>query len=553
MNTTRNQQSAIESKASRIAIIAGPGSGKTAVLCERIRHLWKERGVFPNEIVAITYTNAAADEIQERIGGLKLGYVGTLHGFCMKLIRSGAAAPPYLSVCDESTVELACSMAMNETKASVPKSKLIALVKGDKIAHVATTKIDRVAKRAQQILAQSFTIHYDEVLRWGLSEAKALGVVRLDGTPITHLMVDEFQDAAAIDAEIYEMLRIPNKLVVGDPDQAIYGFRGGDVTQFYRFALTPGTEIIRLEENFRSAVAICFAANGLIGNNARPIAKSTRSVSGAPGDVASRTFDSSAMEYAWIVCHVADRLQHGTVGVLTRTNREASDIKLALESHGIKVGGRESVDLPKDWGAMIAMIGLLKQPSNRILQARWLSFKHDEETALKIVSHGMEWPTIARPDNWTVADLPAIAAGNGLSSEVVEALTQSLPLATTSVSLDDLIITLAGQRDASKAKSEAVWVGTIHSAKGKEWDSVVLAGMIDRKFKDKSEEEEERRLAYVGITRARTSLDFTTPLAVKAPFSPLMPTERSRFILEALRHWPMFDGLTRFDQQHTVE
>ncbi len=257
MNMTDSQKLAIESDHQNILVIAGPGSGKTAVIVARIQRLIAS-GHAAKGMVAITFTNSASGELMRRLPGVALGYVGTLHGFVLHLLkRSGLYDGWAVIDRDESEAELRKVL---DKKARITEVReLIKL--GPKHAAAALCGKNRPSALCAcayfQHLEQNGLLDFDGILRAGESFIANSIVNGID-----FLFVDEFQDTGTLDARIYELLRpfVGNWFVVADSDQSIFGFRGSQVRNVLDLAKRKSTLLIRLEECFRFGPAIAKAA-----------------------------------------------------------------------------------------------------------------------------------------------------------------------------------------------------------------------------------------------------------------------------------------------------
>jgi len=238
MNPTDAQRGAIESDHPRILVVAGAGTGKTWTLLERVKRLLVS--VDPQEIAIVTYTNAAAGVIEKRLGeDVRLGFLGTLHGLCARRIEQSDAWERIQIMDDAEAREMREQIARN-----------VGLKAGDPL-------VEKIYLR--DCLAYG-RFDYDLLLSTALSLWRGNSYQR----QWSHLFVDEYQDASPIDAEIYEAIGAENRYVTGDPRQAIFGFRGGDVSQIESLIASPKWEKHELALTFRCGEAICAGANGLM-------------------------------------------------------------------------------------------------------------------------------------------------------------------------------------------------------------------------------------------------------------------------------------------------
>lgn len=546
------QAAAVDSDSKSLLIAAGPGAGKTTVLVERIARLLGQF-VRREEIVAITYTNAAAAEIQRRIdqipfgGGGELGFCGTLHSFCLRLIQQYFDIIGYpsanLGVLDEEQSDALlrrCAADLNcrESMTTIRKA----------LAHLAPGKFKGLAEmtayRFVLELRRNGLISYDLILN------QALFLIRKGiSLPYTHLLVDEFQDSAAIDARIYEELPFENKFFVGDDSQAIFAFRGGDVTNFLYLARDPRTEVICLEENYRSDRAICEAANRLIAHNTARVRQLTRPVSNDSGTVDVRRFQNHVGEMMAVIeaIHTSD----GTSAVLVRnrkgqegTGATVGDWVKALEGAGIEVATRQS-RRPSDWATVKTAIGVLNDPENdwlcySLLKAMRGAIEADNvKTNAAAEGVSINAYRLGTPAGVELTSYGQWLAKIGISDESREIVERAISKLLPGSSGTDLMAMLAADEEYSEEEGSGVCVTTYHGAKGREWSNVFLPCFEQELLPGTAKSmdlEESRRLAYVAMTRAKHALRISFCSERRPLFGgtwKAVPVKPSQFIAEA--------------------
>lgn len=517
-NRTLNpaQLAAVQNTDPVCVIAAGPGSGKTHVLVESI-----EAKVFrdcePEQIVILTFTNAGAREIASRlaqrdIGGL--GYVGTLHGWCFRLLQRHGALLGYvagaITIADAAILE-------SLTVDIIGKLGLTKIARKTLDAGI-TAEAKMLAAELRHTLKRSNIVNYDRILDDGL---KLLGIKKVrDTLDIVELFVDEAQDGGGTDWAIYEAMPAKRKTIIGDPDQSMYGFRGARPDLFTRWASAHPT--ITLEWNYRSDVEICAAGNAIIAHNADRIAKRIVPTRSELGLVKAITFDSAEQERFEIGNLVeikAVGMLYREVAVLARTNWLAAEIRDSLRARGGLVAGNERAAVPPDWPLVTTTIQAMLNPSNDVLVERWLQLTGSTRSSIAAIKK-----TALMGDKMLSSLIPSLpVAGKSVEHDVdrlarlisseshalVEVRLDALPMANPT--LHDLLHDLWrpdewGERQAR----EGVTVTTIHGAKGREWDHVIVAGLEEGTLPLKSGEiEEERRIAFVAATRARHTLTLT--------------------------------------------
>lgn len=584
MEPTSAQRQAIDSDAQEIIVVAGPGSGKTATTIRRIKRLVVS-GTNPRGIVALTFTNAAAAELEERLSSHNidgLGYCGTLHGFALRCLKQYGQALGYgerLALIGEEA-----TAAMIESKArslgcKTPLKKLLQIKPATHLRGILTNpgaEFPRLSPELRVIAAyyadlrESGLVDFDTILSEFSRMAQRPGFE----LPFTHLFVDEVQDSAAIDWEIYRALPMANKFYVGDPDQSIYAFRGGRPDLMLDACRRPGVEVIALEANFRGHSEICDAANALIEHNQERIHKATLSVRGSGGQVtvfkpALNEGDEISTVVAaliscvevvpsgrvpeWPVSGDPVCLKHNEIAVLARNNDLCAAYRDQLKVAGIPVAEAERVDLPPDWSLARSLVELLVNPENDTLAYFfWLEKqKHhglaDDDAAGVAHATRQKAARLGLSINrmlWNygpgrVEDIGAALAAQEVTAESrmrVVQLVRRLPIGS-----DLLALALAmGQDQGEKtAAVEGVTVTTLHGSKGKEFDVVFLVGFEDeilpgnRKSDGPEQVEEARRLAFVGMTRARNALFISHSLSRKTSWGAVGAHKESRFVKEA--------------------
>jgi len=485
-----------------LLIIAGPGSGKTRTLTYRIAHQIADRGQPAGSFLAITFTRRAAQEMQDRLAALcpqGQPTVTTFHGLGLRILREqpeAAGLSPRFKVADEATaLQVATELAGSERD-------------GRKLLGGAELR---------RALTDRDLVDFD-----GLVE---LAVAGLRGDPAAaaglrarwpRISVDEYQD---IDPVQYELLRLisgdgAGLTAIGDPDQAIYGFRGADVGIFGRFAADfPGASTVVLARNYRSNPAIVTAAMQAIAPATLIPGRTAFPARSGPGDVVTldETTDEHA-EAAWIAATVdkllggasfhsldsgrADGHEHGKLGladiaVLYRTDAQAGPLAQALTRAGLPYQKRSHDRLARRPGVadVVREVRLTEggDVTGRVTAAvRSIAAARGERDA-------------------TVTDVRA--AGELL-----------LPLARRCG--DDLErflteIATGAETDALDPRAEAITLLTLHGAKGLEFDVVFLAGcergLLPLRLPGAGpltpeDAAEERRLLFVGMTRARERL-----------------------------------------------
>jgi len=596
------QREAVSAEARPTLVLAGAGSGKTRVLVHRAAWLVRVEGVAPQEIMAVTFTNKAANEMRQRIETL-LGmptrhlWIGTFHGLAHRLLRrhsreAGLAEGFQIMDSDDQQRlirKLLKSLGLDEGQWTPKELSWFINAKKDEGLRPAdvpddgsptTRQLIDLYRRYEDLCEKSQLVDFGELLLRVLELMRDNPDVRgLYQRRFRHLLVDEFQDTNAIQ---YLWLRLLTgggavPFVVGDDDQSIYRWRGARVENLFRFERDfPGTRLVRLEQNYRSTGNILNAANAVIAHNGQRMGKNlwTEGASGEPIRLYGAFSERDEAEFVVnrIQDHIAAGNRRSEVGVLYRSNAQSRVFEETLLAAGIPYRvyggmrfferaeikdalaylrlianrdddpsfervvntptrgiGARTVDVVREharraglslWRAaaeVIAEEGLAK----RAASALWGFLKLVED--LDEGTRGME---LHEQVEHVVAHSGLIAhhiKDTTMSGEArVENLQELVSAARDALISDDsempplleflsYAVLESGEAQAGEFE-DSVQLMTLHSAKGLEFPLVFLSGMEDglfphqRSLNDADGLEEERRLCYVGLTRARDQL-----------------------------------------------
>ena len=579
-------------------VLAGPGSGKTRVVTHRIARLI-QRNVDSRQIVALTFTNKAADEMKHRVAGL-VGHhevwISTFHRFCSRLLRRHA-----------SMVGLEMNFSIHDTTDSLrtlrsvledhdlaaakvrPRQLLRAisnaknqLLSPEEFKTQAYSNVDVVASVVyplyQQRLLRSNALDFDDLLVHVARMLREYPELRssLD-QQFAYLLVDEYQDTNRAQYQIIHALSqdARNVMVTGDPDQSIYGWRGAHANNIFDFERDfPDVQVVRLEENFRSTGAIVQAADGLIAHNRQRKPKSLIATRPEGDRLTLHRFGTGDAEANWIAQHIASCTQQqqarlSDFAILYRVNAASRVIEHALMDHGVHyrvVNGLEFYQR-KEIKDLLAYLNLIHNPKNdaaflRVVNepSRGVGPKNLERISRFAADHHVSlWEALGldacleslspRPRKTmatfvsVMSDLmqPQLGSLGSFISRVIEktgygeALRESgseqdadrlanlheLVVAADTfetdlgrtATLEDFLEQKALVNETDNLGDEdAVTLITLHGAKGLEFPQVFLVAIEDgqlphqRSKDDPLGEEEERRLFFVGITRAQDQL-----------------------------------------------
>jgi DNA helicase II / ATP-dependent DNA helicase PcrA len=600
------QREAVLATEGPLLVLAGAGTGKTRVITHRVAHLI-EKGVPGNAILAVTFTNKAADVMKERINALlrMTGndasgiWVSTFHSFCARLLRREAAAarlPRDFAIYDDDDQTAAIKRALlvldlpaevyapRSVKAQISHAKNHGITPGDMEAEASTARNDERKKVAQiyreydRALRAAGSVDFDDLLLLSVKLLREHADVRAGwSSRFQYVMVDEFQDTNRWQEELVRLLAGPSKNVcaVGDEDQSIYGWRGARAGNLKRFTQDfPDAKIIRLEDNYRSTQTILDAAAAVVGNNTNRLGKHLVAAAGEGARLRYYEAQDATTEAEFVCTEIASYLRENRdahVAVLYRTGSQSRAFEEMLRQLGIRyrvVGGFSFYDRAEVRNAL-AYIRLLFHPEDNVALLRVLNVpprgigtatitaleERARDTGLSlwdIIKTGDL--TIARRVLHNLNDFREMIEAlqqecAGLSpAHLIEKVLDRTGYLTWVEQQDNLEHTSRADnlRELSNAMAEATEQGqtledlldhaalvagsddydeavpvslmTLHSAKGLEFDAVYLAGLEEgvlphsRSINEDGDVEEERRLFYVGMTRARRTLVLTRAL-----------------------------------------
>ena len=616
------QRAAVAAVEGPVLILAGAGSGKTRVITHRVAHLVLDRGVDSGRILAVTFTNKAAEGMRSRAEALVSGrplqaWMSTFHSFCVRLLRREAAAaglPSGFLIYDEDDQLAAMRQVLRALDLSEklhPPRRLLGRVSARKNAARPDEDDDgygadltrRVMERYQEVLRSAGAVDFDDLLLLAVALLERHEPVRRSWRErFRYLLVDEYQDTNRAQYDLVRLLAGPggNLTVVGDEDQSIYSWRGADISNILDFERDfPGARVFRLEENYRSSQRILDAAGALVSRNVRRKGKTLRAVKGSGDPVRLHEAMDEYQEAAWVTERVAALRSAGRVAVLFRMNAQSRLFEeglLRLRLPYLVVGGVGFYER-KEVKDVLAYLRLVHNPRDAVafrrvvnVPPRGIGAKTVEEIDRVAAGHRESpWEATARLVD--EAALPARALAplrqfketvevlrreaspdggrprglRGLMERVLELSGYGAALAREDSQesqdrLENLAELLAaavdyesreeapslpGFLDRAALLSETdrlrddvpVLLMTLHAAKGLEFESVFLVGLEEgllphsRSLSGEDALEEERRLCYVGMTRAMERLHLSWARS-RQVFGQRRVTEPSRFLAE---------------------
>lgn len=605
------QQEAVLYTEGPLLILAGAGSGKTRVLTHRIAYLLDEKGVNPWNILAITFTNKAAQEMRERVNrlvgfGSESIWVSTFHSACVRILRRHIDNLGYdnnFAIYDtddqKSIMKEVCRKLNIDTKVYKERALLAQishakdeLITPDEMEMNAggdynMKKVAAVYREYQATLRKNNALDFDDLIVKTVELFQNCGaVLEYYQERFKYIMVDEYQDTNTAQFKFISLLasRYENLCVVGDDDQSIYKFRGANIGNILGFErVFPNARVIRLEQNYRSTRNILDAANGVIANNTERKEKTLWTENEEGEKVHFRQFLNGFEEAEYVAGEIAKARREGLCqykdcAILYRTNAQSRIFEEKFIAANIPykiVGGvnfyarkeikdllcyLKTIDNARDDLAVQRIINVPKRGIGATTLGRVQDYADNMGVSLyEALRVAEEVPGIGRAKSKIDGFVTFIQALKSKADALtVEELLQEVIDSTGYVAeleaedteesrarienIDELIsktvsyqeameeqnqpaslsgfleeVALVADIDTVDSQQDYVLLMTLHSAKGLEFSRVFMTGMEDGIFPsymtvtcgDPSELEEERRLCYVGITRAMKELTLT--------------------------------------------
>jgi len=594
------QLEAVKSTEGPLLVIAGAGSGKTRVLTRRFAHILTERLAEPYQLMAVTFTNKAAGEMRERVASLLGGEipgmnVSTFHSFGARFLRQEAEALGYdknFSIFDAADSQTLVKNCIKDLKLSssqfTPKAQL-RKISGAKDKLVSASEFESAAQGYfESTTAAIYSLYQSRLTECNCMDFDDLlfNSVRLLKTNpeigdryrnrFKYLMVDEYQDTNHVQYLLLKELLGDNDniCVVGDEDQAIYGWRGADIRNILEFERDfPGAKIVKLEQNYRSTNVILAAASSVIKNNEARKAKTLWTDQDGGEKLRLFLVDNAQEEAVQIVKSISEKEQPefglDNVAILYRTNAQSRTFEEQLRLSGTpyQIFGGISFYQRKEIKDILAYLKLLVNSKDDIAFQRIINYpkrgigaktvsdvtelaRRFGRSCFDVVAQASDFPELAGraaklskfgnlissylekletlpPDLLTAELVEELKLFEDFKAEDpiigqtrienVEAFIEGIaeyarshPHGTLAEYLAE--ISLFTDLDKEELAGEKVTMMTIHSAKGLEYDVVFLVGLeeglfpLGRTVTEPMELEEERRLFYVGSTRARKRL-----------------------------------------------
>ena len=634
-----SQIQAIETINGPVLIMAGAGSGKTRVLTHRYAHLVKHHNVDVEQILAITFTNKAAEEMKLRISkllNLKISpkWISTFHSLCVKILRIHGDKIGYKSnftIYDQSDSNKVIRNCMSENnvdlkqyspkrfQAHISNLKNSMTSPGEALENAESffeVKVAEIYSSYEKKLIIANSMDFDDLL---IKTVELLqtneSILKFWSNKFQFIMVDEYQDTNFVQYKLVELLGSNNKnvCVVGDSDQSIYAFRGADIRNIIEFEKDfSNATVIQLDKNYRSSKKILNLANSVISNNPRKIEKNLWTDNDDGLDISSFRFRSEKDEARWVaeeVKSLIDSSKENEIAIFYRTNSQSRlfEEELRMLNINYKVIGSVRFYDRKEIKDIISYLQFLVNDSDTVAFERIVNVPRrgiGESTVKKIrvylnetgksifealesieeiknisprikgslsefkdlitelKSYSLQGPskTIQKVLELTGYKMSLIKEGTLESQMRIENIEELLNSAFSFENLyeeeidepygilRDYLESIALFSETDKLEdADRVLLMTLHNAKGLEFPYVFMTGMEENLFPherssqgDNSEIEEERRLCYVGITRAEKKL-YLTHAWSRTLWGGTVYNLPSRFLEEGSSHFDTVD------------
>ncbi len=594
------QKKAVTAGNGQILVLAGPGSGKTRVLTQRIVFLMKNMGIQPYNIMAVTFTNKAAREMQARVEDL-LGtsiqgsmWLGTFHAVCARILRREASQLPFnnnfviMDADDQDTLIKRIIKDLNLDEKTYRYGNVHNAISNAKNnlmfppdvprTNYREEALFRIYEKYQASLTESNAVDFDDLILWTYKLLNEHADVKERyGRRFQQILVDEFQDTNTAQ---YQLLRLlsdyhKNIFVVGDEDQSIYRWRGADYHNVLLFEKDfPQCQKILLEQNYRSTQTVLDAAQAVINHNSNRTPKNLFSDRGSGQKIVLYEADDDRMEARYVADKISDMIHSGEAkgsdfAVLYRTNSQSRLLEDAFLYKGMsyRLVGAQRFYGRREVKDMIAYLRVVYNPQDSISLARVINtpprgvgertlqnlnvsageagktagevlldlgakgpdsyyYPLMGRSALALADFGsrlIEWQKLINTSGSITALMDQIIKDTGMRAYVeadsdedtdrwenVEEL-RKMAFDYEERGLAEFLqnLALVSDQDTMAENQDVPTLMTLHAVKGLEFNIVFIVGMDDgilphsRAFDDPEEMAEERRLFYVGITRAK--------------------------------------------------
>ncbi len=595
-------------------VVAGPGSGKTRVLTHRVANLIQNHDISETNILCVTFTNKAADEIKQRVGSIlsdssgisKLPWSGTFHSICSKILRKDGyniGIPPSFVIYDTedsaSVIKIILKDFGIDAKRFHPRGVLetISSAKSELITPsdyegyaqgYYQRTVSKIYPEYQKRLQNSNALDFDDLLYFTVklldTDKKTLKKYQ---EQFKYILVDEYQDTNKAQYVLTRQLSdlSQNLFVVGDMSQAIYSFRGADFRNILNFQKDyPEASIYNLEQNYRSTQIILNAAKSLIKNNSTHIPLDLWTDKEGGDKIVVFSGSTGNEETAFVIEEISNQIKLGKtfmdMAVLYRTNAQSRAIEEALIKNSIpyRVFGGVRFYARKEIKDIISYLRVIQNPKDSVSWSRIINVPTrgmGQKSAEKLKNTGWDpdeiekvskipikrW--ISKKDDMSTLELMEevlkdtgyikwLDDGTEEALSRIENIKELKTVASLFVNLQEFLESVSLIEDSGRTRdsndNDCITLMTAHASKGLEFPIVFIIGMEEGLFPhsnslgEEEELEEERRLCYVAITRAKEKV-YMTNARSRLYFGNIQANLPSRFLSEIPKELLDFRGL----------
>ena len=531
------QEAAVRTTEGPLLVIAGAGSGKTRVLTERISYLVREKNVSTNNILAVTFTNKAASEMKARLlSEMSYPWIGTFHSICNKILNIETQEPFIIydtkdqqdiikGIIKKKDWDISASSVLYSI--SNAKNQLITPENYYETAYSGHQKyVAEIYFHYQKALLQNGALDFDDLLNHTINLFQTnKEVLSKYQNKFQYILIDEYQDTNHAQYILSKLLasKYKNICVVGDVDQNIYSWRGASISNILNFEKDfPAAKTIKLEQNYRSTKKILQIANQVINKNSQRMPKQlwTDNESGDKGEL--YIFNDEKEESNFLADEILNHDKRNEIVILYRTNAQSRIIEDVLVKRAIpyKIVGGIKFYSRKEIKDILAYVRYLYNESDQVAFLRisklpalkkFLAIKDSIGgliTPIKIINKILEVTNYKNK-------LEKKNRPEDLSR--IENIDELISVASTYNTLEDFLsyTALVTDLDTLEDTTNTVTLMTLHAVKGLEFPFVYIVGCEEgllphyKCLFNNTEIEEERRLFYVGITRAKKKVKFT--------------------------------------------
>ena len=602
----QQQQEAIMATDGPVLIISGPGSGKTKVLIHRIAYLIQEKKVSPKNILAITFTNKAAQEIKSRLISLLndeiLPTTGTFHSICAQILRkelsrlseSNGALSSNFTIYDENdshdlikkiikTLNLSSEyFKVNAIKENISRAKNKLINEKDyenEATEFYTQTISQIYHHYQKNLQDNNALDFDDLIMLTIKILQNPEILQKYQNKFQYIMIDEYQDTNYAQYVFANLLarQYKNLCVIGDESQSIYSWRGADISNILNFQKDyPETKTILLEQNYRCTQNILSAAHAIISQNKYKLEKKLWTNNGDGGPILLYQATNEKDEADFISTEINKLVQYESfnyndIAIFYRTNSQSRPIEESFLrwKFPYKIIGNVKFYERKEVKDLIAILRMLQNPNDSIsLERLEKNFKKDifkndsnkkaktkKEAIILFIENLKETPAqntladvikiIFKKTNYKESILDGTKEGECRWENIQELISvmgdyEKLSWQNALQSFLERSA-LASNNDEIEEQTNLINLMTLHCAKGLEFPIVFMIGCEEgifphsRSYLNINDMEEERRLCYVGITRAKKTL-YLISAEQRYLYGSVYINQPSRFINEIPQH-----------------